>query len=210
MSDNIIHGPAFSTYVRSVRIALEEKGAPYSLKEVDLFSGAHLEESHLALHPFGKVPVFEKDGFTLYETSAITRFIDDVIPGRSLQPSGSHERAHMNQIMAVIDSYAYPSLISALVIQRLVVPLQGGTPDEAVIQEAMPRAELSVKALDKLLKPKAAGELDLGDMHFIPVWDYVTNTPEAAGLAALAPNLSAWWDSVKNQPSVEGTRPSLG
>ena len=210
MSESVLYGPAFSTFVRSVRLALEEKGAPYSLEEIDIFAGANLEDSHLRRHPFGKVPAFEKDGFTIYETSAINRFVDETYPGPSLQPSDPQDRARMNQVIAVVDSYAYPSLISALVIQRLVVPLQGGTPDEAAIQEAMPRAELSVKALNELLRPNTSGRLDLGDIHLIPIWDYVSKTPEAASLTALAPKLAAWWESVKDHPSAARTRPNLG
>lgn len=210
MSDSIIYGPAFSTYVRSVRLALEEKSAPYKLQEIDLFSGAHLEDSHLKRQPFGKVPAFEMDGFTVYETSAINRFIDEALPGRSLQPSDPQARARMNQVIAVADSYAYPNMITALVIQRLLVPLRGDTPDEEAILEAMPRVELAVKALNDLLQPKTTGEIDLGDIHLIPIWDYVSNTPEAADLSASAPNLTAWWDSVKDHPSVVRTRPSLG
>ena len=210
MSDAIIYGPAFSTFTRSVRLALEEKSAAYRLEEIDIFAGANLEDGYLARQPFGKVPAFEKDGFLVYETAAINRFIDETYRGQSLQPSDAQARARMNQVISVVDNYAYPSLITALVIQRLVVPLQGGTPDEAVIGEAMPRAETAVKALDALVQPKSAGQLDLGDIHLIPVWDYVTNTPEAGELSAAAPNLAAWWESVKDLPSVERTRPSLG
>ena len=72
MSNAILYGPAYSTYARSVRLALEEKGAPYSLEEVDIFSGANLQDSHLARQPFGKVPSLEMDGFMIYETSAST------------------------------------------------------------------------------------------------------------------------------------------
>ncbi len=36
MADPVIYGPAFSTYVRSVLLTLEEKGAPYRLEEITL------------------------------------------------------------------------------------------------------------------------------------------------------------------------------
>ncbi len=35
---------------------------------------------HLARHPFGRVPVLEHDGFMLYETQAILRYLDRVLP----------------------------------------------------------------------------------------------------------------------------------
>ena len=38
MSDPILFGAAYSVYVRSVRLALEEKGVAYRLEEVDVFA----------------------------------------------------------------------------------------------------------------------------------------------------------------------------
>ena len=39
MANPTVHGPNFSTYVRTVRLALEEKGQAYDLNEVNIFSG---------------------------------------------------------------------------------------------------------------------------------------------------------------------------
>jgi len=72
MARPIVYGPAGSTYVWSVRLALAEKGVAHELVELDSFT-AHREEPHLSRHPFAKVPAFEHDGFMLYETQAILR-----------------------------------------------------------------------------------------------------------------------------------------
>ena len=84
MTQPTVHGPGFSTYVRSVRIALEEKGVPYQLNEFNFFEGMPAEQ--LQRHPFGKVPAFEHDDFMLYETFAICRYIDEAFDGPRLQP----------------------------------------------------------------------------------------------------------------------------
>ncbi len=65
MADPVIYGPGFSTYVRSARLALEEKGAPYRLEEINILEDAHKTPEHRARHPFVKVPAFEHDGFEL-------------------------------------------------------------------------------------------------------------------------------------------------
>ena len=52
MAAPIIYGPAFSTYVRTVRLALEEKPASYELVEVAIMQGAHKQPEHL-LGPAG-------------------------------------------------------------------------------------------------------------------------------------------------------------
>ena len=61
----ILYGPAYSTYARTARLALEEKGVAHELHEVDLLTGAGQSPEHLARQPWGKVPAFEHDGFAL-------------------------------------------------------------------------------------------------------------------------------------------------
>ena len=65
MAKPIIYGPAYSTYARTVRLALEEKGVGYDPVEVDLLGEAAQAAEHLARHPFGKVRAFEHDGCEL-------------------------------------------------------------------------------------------------------------------------------------------------
>jgi glutathione S-transferase len=213
MAKPIIYGPAYSTYARTCRLALEEKGAEYDLVEVDIFSGAHQTPEHLARHPFGKVPAFEHDGLELYETDAIARYINDAFPGTDLVPADAAGRARMAQAIHIIGSYAYPTMILEIFVQRAVRPMTGGTADEDAIAAAMPKAETCVAALEKLIDGNAylAGDrLSLADLLLIPVYDYFGQIPEGQKLLAKAPNLQRWWDTVRARPSVTRTRPSLG
>ena len=213
MADPVIYGPAFSTYVRSVRLALEEKGAPYRLEEVNILEGAHQTPEHRARHPFAKVPAFEHDGFELYETIAIMRYVDETFEGPSLQPDNARERARMTQVLGIMNAYAYPACISACVIQRLMVPLMGGTPDEAVVAEAVPQATTSVEALDALIDGNeffAGGKLSLADLHVAPIYDYFSQTPEGETALGGTPNLRRWWDAISQRESVQKTKPALG
>ena len=91
MARPIVYGPAGSTYVWSARLALAEKGVAHELVHVPF--GAHREEPHLSRHPFAKVPAFEHDGFALYETQAILRYIDEGFPVSPLQPTDLHQFA---------------------------------------------------------------------------------------------------------------------
>ena len=54
MSKPILYGPAYSTYVRSARMAMEEKGVDYDLVEVDFLQGP-MPAEQIERHPFGKV-----------------------------------------------------------------------------------------------------------------------------------------------------------
>ena len=80
----VLHGYHYSVYNRIARLALAEKGVAYDRVEVNPF--ADIPAEYLALHPFGRVPTLVHDGFVLYETGAITRYVDRTFAGPALQP----------------------------------------------------------------------------------------------------------------------------
>ena len=53
MASPIIYGPNFSTYVRTTRLVLTEKPAPYQLTEIAFMEGAHKQDEFLQRNPFG-------------------------------------------------------------------------------------------------------------------------------------------------------------
>ena len=65
MGQPIVHGPSFSTYVRSVRLALHEKGVPHRAGRGRHSRGRAQAAAVHHRQPFGKVPAFEHDGNTL-------------------------------------------------------------------------------------------------------------------------------------------------
>ena len=213
MAAPIVYGPAFSTYVRTVRLALEEKPASYELVDVAMMKGAHREPEHLARSPFGKVPAFSHDGFDLYETDAIVRYIDQAIPGHDLQPIEAQPRARMNQIIGIVESFGYTCMITKLVMNRMVAPMMGGKPDEAVIKDALPSIELCLKEIERLMgngKFLAGDRVSLADLFVIPVYHYLAQTPEGQELLKPHGKIRGWWDTVKTRSSVATTEPRFG
>src|SRR5881275_2537951 len=165
MARPIVYGPAGSTYVWSVRLALAEKGAAHELVEVGF--GAHREEPHLSRHPFGKVPAFEHDGFMLYETQAILRYIDEGFMTSPLQPTDLHQFSRMNQIIGIVDAYAWPSIAAGVLFNRMLAPRLGMPVDEAAIEAALPRARLCLSEIARLMgnEPYLAGERIRSEEH---------------------------------------------
>src|SRR5436190_22831101 len=102
----VLHGYRYSVYVRIARLALAEKAVAYDRVEVNPFA-PDVPASYLALHPFGRVPTLVHDGFTLYETGAIIRYIDRAFPGPALQPTEPKALARMDQAIAIVDAYGY-------------------------------------------------------------------------------------------------------
>lgn len=73
---------------RSMRVVwlCEEIGLEYRLEAVEMFSDAMKRPEYLAVHPLGKVPAIEDDGFVLWETGAILQYLDARYGGGRLIP----------------------------------------------------------------------------------------------------------------------------
>jgi glutathione S-transferase len=211
MAEPVVHGPAFSTYVRSVRLALHEKGVPHQLVEVDILGGAHKQSPHIERHPFGKVPAFEHDGNRFYEASAILRYIDEVFPGPALMPSTPIARAKANQVMSIVDSYGYTPCVTNTFIPRVLVPSLGGQTDMEKVEAAKQPAVLFVTELDRELGSNqffGGANVCLADLHVLPVVTYFAATPEGKGALEGTPNLRAWLSRMQKRPSVQAMMPS--
>ncbi|HET6305562.1 MAG TPA: glutathione S-transferase family protein [Rhodopila sp.] len=207
MSEIIVYSVPGSPYGRSVLATLEEKGARYRLSPVQ--PGAAKSEPHVSRHPFGRVPVLEHDGFTLYETQAILRYLDRVLPSPGLTPSDAQAAARMDQVMNICDWYLMQGVNTVIGFHRIVGPrLMGLVPDETAIAAALPKAHTVFNELARLLGRKAylADEmLTLADMLVAPQLDFLAQTPEWSPLTAALPNLLAWFDRISARPSFRAT-----
>lgn len=70
-----IHGAKGSTCTQRVLTVLYEKNVPFELVAINFSAGDHKSEKHIKIHPFGKVPVLDDDGFILFESRAIAKYI---------------------------------------------------------------------------------------------------------------------------------------
>jgi len=77
-----IFGHPASTCTRKVLMTLNETKTPFELVLVDFAKGEHKQPAHLARQPFGQVPALEDDRFELYESRAMSRYIDGKAGGR--------------------------------------------------------------------------------------------------------------------------------
>jgi glutathione S-transferase len=209
MSAPRLFGAAYSVYVRIVRLVLAEKAVPYELVEVEVFAPSGPPRDYLERHPFGRMPAFEHDGFRLYETGAIARYIDEGFAGPVLQPAAPRDRARMNQIISLLDSYAYRPLVWDVFVERVRAPAQGRRPDETRIAAALPKLETCLDALVELMAdgPYLAGaQMTLADLHAAPMFIYARLASDAARLLRRRPALDAWLDRLIERPSIAATR----
>ena len=207
MSEFIVHTIPGSPFARSVMAALEEKGAPWRLSPVA--PGTMRSAEHLSRHPFGRVPVLDHDGFSLYETQAILRYLDRVLPTPALSPSDNRHLARMDRVMNINDWYLFHGVGDVIIFHRVIGPqLMGLIPDEAAIAAAMPKARTVFAELARLLgeQPFFAGDaLSLADLLVAPGVAFFIATPEWAELGAPHANLVAWLTRMEARPSMKAT-----
>lgn len=205
MSKPTVFGFPQSTYVRTVRLALAEKGIEYDLAPTGFSS-----EGLAQLHPFRRIPAFRHGALTLFETPAICRYIDDGFVGPALSPSDTAARARMEQWISVINAYLDPPAIRVIVIERITRPLQNKTPDEAKCQAAKPLADHALSVLDDALEGSdflAGDEISLADFFLLPILYYLRQLPEGIELLPRHKNISAWYRRMKARPSFALTQP---
>jgi len=208
--DIVLYGFDGSTYVRTVRMLLAEKGAEYDQVPVNVLEGEPRQPDHLARHPFGKVPVVDHAGMRILETSAITRYLDDVLPGPSFVPDNPRDRARMDMAVGLFDSYGYNALVG--VAGYHLFPHFLGHPDRAFLEHSI---EESRKVLSELMKirgdsPWIAGERpSLADFYLAPACFYVGLVDEAPKVFDV-PGFVDWWDRVQQLESYKVTEPDLG
>jgi glutathione S-transferase len=211
MSDKLtLYGFDASTYVRTVRMLLAEKGAPYDQVPVNVLAGEPRQLEHLARHPFGKVPVVDHGDFRIIETGAIARYLNDVLPGKSLIPDNPKDRARMDMCQGVVDNYGYGALVG-VAAYHLFPDFVGGK-NEAMRKDCIEKSRLVLTELMKLRgnDPWIAGaKPSLADFYLAPVCFYVSLTEDAAKVFDV-PGFADWWDRVQALETYKATEPDLG
>ncbi len=91
-----IYGFDPSTWTNAARFTANALGLDYSFERVNLIAGEGQQPEYLALHPAGKVPAMDDDGFRLFESGAIQRYLARKA-GSDLYPQGLQEQAIVDQ-----------------------------------------------------------------------------------------------------------------
>jgi glutathione S-transferase len=197
-----LFGHPLSSCTRKVLVTLAEKGATAELSPVDLFVAEHKTQAHLARHPFGVVPVLDDDGFVLYESRAILRYLDDKLGGVSLTPRASRDRARMDQWLSVDQSYVAPHT-RTLAVERILKKHEGKDPNPEAERAAEGALGSALAVIDRALDGRdylAGDAFSLADISLMP---YVASLPmlHAEHLAAGLPRLGSWWGRISARAS---------
>jgi len=206
----VLYGFSGSTYVRAVRIVMAEKGIEYDQVPVNVLTGETRQPEHLARHPFGKVPVLDIDGMRLLETEAICRYIDETRPGTAVVPADAKARAHMTEVVNLVNSYGYAPMITAALHHLAPDAIGGADPagQPGRIEEARKLLALvmQIRGGNRWIAGNAPS---LADYILAPILWYTALTPDMDALQDV-PGVSDWWAAISAHPNFKATEPEMG
>jgi glutathione S-transferase len=210
MSDPVVYGFTRSTFVNIVRMVLTHKEVAYKFQDLEPEMG---KPSHIALHPFNRVPILQHGDFVLYETSAIVAYLDETFPRLPLQPRDVRGRARMDQWISIVNSYFYPYMIYHVSHERNVFPELGIPADEKVVARALPKIEVALQVAERQLshgKDYLLGpELTLADFYLLPCAYSFSFAPEAKTMYPNFPAFCRWRKRMEALSAVKKFRASL-
>ena len=114
----------------------------------------------------------------------------------------------MNQVVSLLDSYAYRPMVWDVYVQRIEVPRSGAETDEALVSSALGGIEIVLAELERGLGDGdflAGDALSLADLYAYPMLRYFVETGEGARMLGARPKLGDWMAAMQVRPAVRAT-----
>lgn len=195
MSQLQLYGIEQSIYCKIVTLVLKLKEVSFQHVETNVFLDAEVKEKYSALNPFKKIPTLIHNEFSLYEASAISSYIDETFSGKELQPTSPKHRARMNQIISVMDSYAYQPIVWGIYVECSVKPSKGELPDYTLVNKSLEEAKACLDVLTTFLAEQnyfIGDEPSLADCHVFPMLECLGKCAEGQALLNAYQNIEQW------------------
>ncbi|KAJ7928344.1 glutathione S-transferase [Mycena leptocephala] len=186
-----------------VALVLAEKQIPFEYVAVDVAAQQHKTAEYLAMHPFGQVPLIDDDGFILYESRAICRYLAEKYAdqGTPLLPKGLKERALFEQAASIEFANFIPAVMKPA-MEVMGKRRRGLEPDPAIVAEGLAELAAKLDVYEVILgkhKYLAGDELTLADLFHI-----IAAALQDAGvdfMAGRGPNVTRWWNELVSRPA---------
>ena len=191
-----IYGVPPSTFTRAVLMGCREKGIEYEL--VPTFPS-----TVGPLNPFGKIPAMTHGDVTLFESSAILRYLDNAFPGPKLWPADARAAAIVDQWVGA----ACDSLLNSA--QRYMAARFNFLPVPAeMTRKYLDKSREVLPAFDRQLgktRYVAGDMLTAADLVAAPPFFYFPEIPELKDILDSQPNCRRWMDEIAARPSFAAT-----
>ncbi|KAJ7214791.1 glutathione S-transferase [Mycena rebaudengoi] len=192
-----LFGSPYSTCTKRVATVLIEKKVAFTFQSINIMTGEHKSEEFRARQPFGQVPYIDDDGFILYESRAICRYIADnyANQGPKLVPTDLKGKALFEQAASTEYSNLTPSAVFK--------PMMGMETNKANLEENLKTLSAKLDVYEAILgkqKYLAGNEVTLVDLFHLPYGALL----EKAGsdlMTTKGPNVTRWFNDLQARES---------
>jgi glutathione S-transferase len=189
-------------YAQRTRLTLLEKGIPFTLTEIDL---GNRPSWFATVSPYGKVPVLRHAGGTVYESTIINQYLDEVFPDPPLLPATPLGRAQARIWLDYCETRFLPAASA--------VTSAGSDPEKR--RTAVANFSKVLRFLDSELLGRRGGDgpyclgatVSLVDIQYVPFFERFGTYREYGG--AEWPDdcrrLHRWFETMQTRASFQAT-----
>jgi len=195
-----IWGRRNSSNVMPVMWAVGELGLPHRRYDVGGSFGGLDRPDYLTMNPNGRVPTINDEGFVLWESNAIVRYLSRRYGEGALLPDDEPQYALADQWMDWLKTTAYPQFIELFWAMVRTEPAHRDTGQIAGRAERLGKA-LGILDAHLVGRPYIVGDrLTMADIPFGPLAYRYFNLEIAR--PALS-SLSAWYERLCERPAYQ-------
>jgi glutathione S-transferase len=197
---------------RPIAMFIADHGIEVEQQVVDLMAGEQYQPAFAAINPNNAVPVLEDGSFRLVESSAILKYLADVVDSPTY-PKPLQARARVNSAMDWVNTGFYRAFGFSLCYPQVLPQLKW--PDTTAQSLALSAGQAGSR---KLLCVMNDNMLDAGDSWLcgdsLSIADYfasgVVSLGELTGCDFSAwPNVQRWYERMQDLPNWQSANASL-
>ncbi|WP_158744292.1 glutathione S-transferase family protein [Acidisphaera sp. L21] len=197
-----IWGRANSVNVQKVLWCCEELGLPFERIDAGMQYGRNQDDDYLAMNPNGRVPTIEDDGFRLWESNSIIRYLAlQYAPAHPIYPAAPRERAGMERWLDWVLTTLQPA-------ERPVfwgyVRTDPADRNAAALADATEKAGMLWALLDRHLQGRRYLEAECFTLADLVMATYARRwfgIPEIVRPAM--PDLERWYAAMQSRPGFQ-------
>ncbi|KAL1758638.1 glutathione S-transferase [Schizophyllum commune] len=210
-----LYGADLSTTTPMVALVLHELNVPFEYHPVDMMKGEHKAPEYVKHQPFGSVPYIDDNGFIMFESRAICRYLCRKYAdrgGRELFPFDDLVAfARVEQGMS-IETTVFDRAVLAMFVERVYKPMKGVQGSEEAYKEAEEVFGQKLDAYEKILaKQKFMGgdTFTLADLFHIPYATRLKPRTNCDFLENGRPNVARWYKEITSRASWQANKDGI-
>jgi glutathione S-transferase len=188
-----IWGRINSHNVKKVVWLAEEMGLAYDRRDVGGPFG--MDEAYRTLNPNALIPTIEDDGFVLWESNSILRYLAASLGGEAFYPADAQRRASVERWMDW--GFSWADAIRPIFFE--LVRTEADKRDAALIERSVARAAALSAILDDMLGRQEWLSGDVFGIGDIPVAAYANTWFQLPVERPSRPNMERWYAALQDR-----------